>query len=106
MELILESASQLHFSFVMANVHGSTEHISLLHLCLELAQSIEGTQRDESGNKRTRFWTEQLKQAHLVRFGALGNDIDSVRKIMQHTKIVLRQKDGFIKSPLKFLLAT
>jgi len=103
MELILESASQLHFSFVMANVHGSTEHISLLHLCLELAQSIEGTQRDESGNKRTRFWTEQLKQAHLVRFGALGNDIDSVRKIMQHTKIVLRQKDGFIKSPLKFL---
>jgi hypothetical protein len=103
MDLILESACQLHFSFVMTIGKGSTEHLSLLHLCLELATSIDGMQSNGGGNKKTKFWTEQLKQAHLVRFGALGNDIKNVRKTMQHTKTVLRQKDGFFKSPFQFL---
>lgn len=102
-ELILESAGQLHFSFVMANGKGSTEHLSLLHLCLDLSTTLDEMKDNNNGKKKTRFWTEQLKQAHLVRFGALGNDINNVRKTMRHTKVVLRQKDGFVKSPFRFL---
>jgi len=90
-------AMNLHFAFVSFH-NASTEHLSILHLCYELAAAISiGTKDAEEkarATKKVAFWTEQLKIAHQVRYGALGNDIASVREAMKHTRLVLRNRDG------------
>lgn len=87
----------LHFAFVSFH-NASTEHLSVLHLCYELAAAISiGTKDAEEkarAAKKIAFWTEQLKIAHQVRYGELGNDIASVREAMKHTRLVLRNRDG------------
>ena len=94
---IISLAMNLHFAFVSFH-NASTEHLSVLHLCYELAAAISiGTKDAEEkarAAKKIAFWTEQLKIAHQVRYGELGNDIASVREAMKHTRLVLRNRDG------------
>lgn len=102
-KLILSSSTQLHFAFA-ATSSSSTEHISVLHLCYELMSDIhrKNSVGKEKSLPKVKFWTEALKKAHLVRYGKLS-DLESTRKLMVHTRTVLRQRDGFLKSPHLFL---
>ena len=95
---ILSLATNLHFAFVSFH-NASTEHLSILHLCYELAAAISTATQDAEeeealSNKKIAFWTDQLKMAHQIRYGELGNDISSVREAMKHTRVVLRNRDG------------
>ena len=92
---VLDLAGLLHLSFCASN-HGSTEHLSVLHLCYELAGTLEGADDDGGGDggRRRKFWAEQLRRAHLVRYGALGGDLSSMREAMRHSRGVLRNLDG------------
>ena len=109
---ILKLATQLHFSFVSCN-NASTEHISILHLCYELASlqhtrylsSLErsnndiGTKTNDNNPTKTmsqvRFWTDQLKLAHMTRYGKLGERLECVREVMKRSRVVLRNRDGW-----------
>lgn len=74
----------------------------MLHLCYDLIVSIQQSTKKDNGDgdkitmvdKQVRFWTDQLKRTVQIRFGQLGNNIDSVRSAMQHTKLLLRKQDG------------
>ena len=95
---ILSLAMNLHFAFVSFH-NASTEHLSILHLCYELAAAISSTATQDAeekslSTKKIAFWTDQLKMAHQIRYGELGNDIASVREAMKHTRLVLRNRDG------------
>ena len=96
---LLKCAAQLHFAFIGTDCQASTEHLSLLHLCYDLASSI----KENAPSSNAQFWAKQLKQVHMIRYGVLGNDLENVRTVMVHTKKVLRQRDGFLKSNLNFL---
>ena len=103
---LLKLATQLHFSFVQCN-NACTEHISILHLCYELVSithmnAKNGHERTKTTNQ-IRFWTEQLKRAHMVRYGELGQNLELVRKAMKHTQLVLRSDDGFFRVGCKFI---
>lgn len=81
----LQMATQLHFSFVSCN-NASTEHLSILHLCYDLStllrtRAMKGSSPDATARtmSRVRFWTEQIKKAHMVRYGDLGEDVENVR---------------------------
>lgn len=69
--------------------------LQVLQLCYELAA------RDAQA--KVRFWTEQLKRAHMLRYGSLGNDINHVRRVMQHSRTVLRQTHGWNAVEYSFL---
>eukprot|EP00956_Cyclotella_meneghiniana_P040040 scaffold185308_cov46-Cyclotella_meneghiniana.AAC.1 len=110
---LLQLATQLHFSFVSCN-NASTEHISILHLCYELASllhtrssSSNNSNNNNNNSKNTmvqiKFWTEQLKQAHMIRYGALGEDLECVRKVMKHTRVVLRNRNGWYMVEDRFI---
>ena len=107
---LLKLASQLHFSFVSCN-NASTEHISILHLCYELASLLHtramSYHPDSATQQQTmsqvRFWTEQLKQAHMVRYGSLGENLESVRDVMKHSRVVLRNRDGWYVVKNRFI---
>ena len=103
---LLKLATQLHFSFVQCN-KACTEHISILHLCYELVSITHMNARDGGERTKTtnqiRFWTEQLKRAHMVRYGELGQNLELVRKAMKHTQLVLRSDDGFFRVGCKFI---
>lgn len=86
-ELVLQSATQLHFAYCSSN-NTSTEHISVLHLCYELAST--------AGGSNIKFWTETMKRAHMTRYGALGLNVTSVRNCMVHTRTILRRRDGYL----------
>lgn len=88
---VLTCATHLHLAFCACS-HASTEHVSLLHLCYDLANP-----------QQIPFWTDQLKRAHMVRYGALGNQLEALRACMVHTKVVLRNLDGLAKSEYAFL---
>ena len=76
----------------------------ILHLCYELvAQMHAQTGSSSTTLPKVRFWTEQLKRAHMIRYGSLGNDIHHVRQAMQHSRVVLRQTNGWKKVTLNFL---
>ncbi|GKY92750.1 hypothetical protein MPSEU_000245000 [Mayamaea pseudoterrestris] len=93
---VLAIATQLHFSFCACH-NASTEDLSILHLCYDLVGAMHQSATDQSKTlPKLRFWTEQLKKAHMIRYGKLGCDVESVRKCMMHTKAVLRQKDGLL----------
>jgi hypothetical protein len=94
-------ATQLHFSFVSCN-NASTEHLSILHLCYDLSSQLRTIA--EKGNdpnviaratSQVHFWTDQLKRAHMIRYGELGEDLENVRDAMMHSKSVLRNLDGW-----------
>jgi hypothetical protein len=102
-EMVLNGATHLHFAFCACN-NASTEHLSLLHLCYELINVIHQTNSDKTKTiAKVRFWTEQVKKAHLVRYGAMGNDLSCIRNALVHTRTILRQKDGFLKATYSFL---
>jgi hypothetical protein len=50
-----------------------------------------------------RFWTEQLKRAILVRYGPVGHQIDVVRRLLHHSRTVLRNPDGMDRVQDKFI---
>lgn len=102
-EMVLNGAMHLHFAFCACN-YASTEHLSLLHLCYELINVLHQTSSNKSKTiSKVRFWIEQVKKAHLVRYGRLGSDIECIRNTLVHTRTILRQKDGFIKATYRFL---
>ena len=100
---LLKLATQLHFSFVSCN-NASTEHISILHLCYELAslqhtRYLSNVEHDGTNPTKTisqvRFWTDQLKLAHMIRYGKLGERLECVRDVMKRSRVVLRNRDGW-----------
>jgi len=106
----LQMATQLHFSFASCN-NASTEHLSILHLCYDLStlvrsHAIKGGSSDDAINRamsQVRFWTEQLKKAHMVRYGALGEDLETIREAMTHSKLVLRNLEGWRMANNRFI---
>mmetsp|Transcript_6010 Transcript_6010/g.11661 ORF Transcript_6010/g.11661 Transcript_6010/m.11661 type:complete len:531 (-) Transcript_6010:218-1810(-) len=105
----LKLGTHLHFSFISCN-NASTEHMSILHLCYDISavlhtRSIKGS--DPSATTKTmtqlRFWTEQLKKTHMVRYGELGGDLENVRMAMKQSKLVLRNQDGWFLTKYRFI---
>jgi hypothetical protein len=91
---LLGMCMELHFAFCECH-NASTEHLSILHLCYELIASVHTAAVDKTKTlPKLQFWTEQMKRAHMIRYGSLGNNLDSVRKVMHHTRTVLRNRDG------------
>ena len=100
---VLIKAMDLHFCFVSCH-YACTEHLSVMHLCYELVAVLHTQATDPSKTlPKVQFWTEQLKRAHLVRYGSLGQDVDRVRAIMKHTQMVLRHQNGLEKVPYEFI---
>lgn len=97
---VLKSATQLHFACCVC-CHASTEHLSILHLCYDLVVGWSNT--NDNNQKQIKFWTDQLKRAHMVRYGKLGNNLEALRSCMVHTKLVLRNLNGLEKSEYAFL---
>jgi len=76
----------------------------ILHLCYEIMGMLHTAATDQSKKvQKLRFWTEQVKRACMIRYGSLGNDIESVRKVMQHTRQVVRNQDGFHQAKYPFI---
>jgi hypothetical protein len=76
----------------------------LLHLCYDLITAIHSHQVDPTKTlPKLRFWTEQLKRAHMIRYGDLGNNIDTVRRVMKHTRTVLRTQNGITRAQFNFI---
>jgi hypothetical protein len=105
----LHLATQLHFSFVSCN-NASTEHLSILHLCYDLSSylrtiAMKGTEPKTITRaiSQVRFWADQLKIAHMIRFGALGEDLEIVRCAMKHSKMILRNRDGWFLATDRFI---
>jgi hypothetical protein len=103
-EDLLRLCMQLHFGFVSCNP-SSTEHLSILHLGYELIGKIHSKPGNDQSKTlpKLRFWTEQLKQACMTRYGSMGHDVDGVRRMMQHTRLVLRTPDGMQRSTYAFI---
>lgn len=102
-EDLLRLCMQMHFGFVACG-NASTEHLSILHLCYELIGKLHSQSSDQSKTlPKLRFWTEQVKQACMVRYGNMGNDIQTVRKMMQHTRVVLRTQGGMTRTQYPFI---
>ena len=90
---VMSIATETHLALSGCN-NACTEHISILHLCYELS----------SGDRnKAKFWADQLRRAHCVRYGKLGNDVANVRPVLQHTRTVLRSKDGMLQRKWLFL---
>lgn len=103
-KMVLASAMQLHFAFCASN-NASTEHLSILHLCYELAIAIYSQSNDtqKTPNLQVKFWTETIKRIHMIRYGGMGSDLEAVRKCLVHTRTLLRQRNGFLKVNDNFL---
>lgn len=101
---LLTIATELHVALSACH-NASTEHLSLLHLCCELVASMHShTAVDQTPTqKKLRFWTAQSKRIHMVRYGSLGQDLESLRNVMTHTQTVLRHRDGIERVPYPFL---
>ena len=101
---ILRLCMQLHFSFIACNP-SSTEHLSILHLAYELISNIHAHPGNDTSKTlpQVKFWTEQVKTACMTRYGKVGNDLDALRKLMQHTRLVLRTKHGMYRATYPFI---
>ncbi|KAL7521504.1 hypothetical protein ACHAWX_006184 [Stephanocyclus meneghinianus] len=104
---LLKLASQLHFSFVSCN-NASTEHLSILHLCYDLVSLLHTralSNSDDTVNtmSQVRFWTDQLKRVHMIRYGSLGEKLENIRFVMKHSKAVLRNRDGWYAVSAHFI---
>lgn len=93
---ILNLASKIHLSLASVD-HGNTEHLSILHLCYELAA------QQRSKQNLSTFWSRQLQIAHELRYGQLGNDVERLRKVLIHSRGVLRQRQGFEEAQYCFI---
>jgi hypothetical protein len=100
-ELVLGAATQLHFAFCSSN-NASTEHLSVLHLCYELANAVHHTCDDKTMNKVI-FFTEALKKAHMIRYGVMKSDLEVIRNCLMHTRAILRLQDGYLRVKSNFL---
>ena len=101
---ILKLATRLHISFVACN-NACTEHLSILHMCYELAGVLHtrALQQKKEGMAQVRFWTEQLKKTVMTRYGNLGENVENVRALMKHSKLVLRMRNGWYSVDDKFI---
>ena len=103
---ILKLATRLHFSFVECN-NACTEHLSVLHMCYELVAGVVHTNalkhNPEGAMSQVRYWTEQLKKTVMIRYGSLRENVENVRELMKHSRLVLRKKDGWYSVNDKFI---
>jgi len=106
---ILTLAAQLHFALVSCN-NACIAHLSILHMAYELAATITRSSSSGGGNVKTKsmvgstqFWTEQLKRAHMIRYGALGQSLENTREVMKHTRVVVRNIDGLLQAQWRFI---
>ena len=97
---VLVEASKLHQAF--SQLHkASTEHLSIVHLCYDLATQLNKSGRnnsddDESSITSTVYWMEQLKDLHKCRYSAHSvTDVKVLRALLQHTKLTLRTQQGW-----------
>lgn len=83
-----------------------------MHLAYELVGTqLFDTKHDEvdadAAAARTRttfqFWTRQLQVAHQIRYGTMGNDLEIVRRCLQHTQGILRRRNGIEAAQFAFL---
>ena len=69
----------------------------ILHWCYETASQMHAAASDPSKNlSKVRFWTEQLKQIHMIRYGALGNSLENVRRILKETRLLIAKGDRLV----------
>lgn len=103
-EGFLKLCMQLHCSFISSNPF-STEHLSILHLAYEIISNIHAQPGNDASRSlaKVKFWTEQVKNACMIRYGNLGNDLDAVRTMMLHTRLVLRTPDGMQRASYPFI---
>ena len=96
---IVREAEKLHLAFSAVH-NASTEHLSLLHLCYELSATKFTSPHDNNGRDAIRFWTEELKEAHMCRYSkhVVGRDLATLRTVLKHTRTVLRTQDGWKNS--------
>jgi hypothetical protein len=106
---LLTLAAQLHFALVSCN-NACIAHLSILHMAYELAATITRSSTSGGGNVKTKsmvgsiqFWTEQLKRAHMIRYGALGQSLENTREVMKHTRVVVRNIDGLLQAQWRFI---
>lgn len=92
---VLKAATDLYWSLWVVNPC-STEHLSLLHVCYELA-----VHRDGNHSRLSTFWLDQLKKAHLIRYGRM--DLEACRGLLKQTKIVLRNLNALKIAPYSFI---
>ena len=97
---VLNLATKVHLSLAGVD-HGNTEHLSILHLCYELANQ---QCRDEGGSPNLpKFYSNQLTRAHLCRYGQLGEKVQLLREVMVHSRGVLRRIQGFEQAKYCFI---
>ena len=75
----------------------------ILFLCYDMMAHLHTTQPTESTQRQLIFWTNQLQRAVQCRYGALGNRIDRVRRMLQHCRTVTRHVDGMDRVQHKFI---
>ncbi|KAI2512672.1 hypothetical protein MHU86_1668 [Fragilaria crotonensis] len=71
---------QLHLTLSVSH-NACSEQLSILHLRYDMA-----------ANKTFRI--EQLKRAHMTRYGPIGQDLQQVRRSMHHTKRIVQSLEG------------
>ena len=74
----------------------SSSH-KILNVCYDLIAKLH-TLTPGGCIPKVQFWTEQIKKVCMVRYGSLGHDLESVRTVMKHSKIVLRHVNGLQQS--------
>jgi len=91
----LHIATQLHFSFVACN-NASTEHLSIIHFCFDLASKMRAnaikandTDATNKATVKVQFWTNQLKNVHMIRYGNLGEELENVRMVSRGVGFLL-----------------
>jgi hypothetical protein len=105
---VLDEASKLHQAF--SHLHkASTEHLSIVHLCYDLATILKNTgNNNPDGNDgnmgSTIYWMEKLKESHKCRYSHfILNDLSLLKVLLQHTKIVLRTREGWQHARYQFI---
>jgi len=104
---VLSLAAKVHLSLAAVD-HGTTEHLSILHLCYELAnelcRSTTNANIDVNVNLNLpKFYSTQLQKAHLCRYGQLGGKVELLREVMVHSRGVLRRIQGFEQAKYCFI---
>ena len=85
-EMLLLLGMHLHLACLGAH-HASTEHFSVVHYCYATASRLHSTATDKSKTlPKLKYWTEQLKQLHMIRFGNMGHNLERVRQVMKLTR--------------------
>mmetsp|Transcript_8203 Transcript_8203/g.12595 ORF Transcript_8203/g.12595 Transcript_8203/m.12595 type:complete len:448 (-) Transcript_8203:128-1471(-) len=79
----------LHLALSVCHA-ASTEHLSILHFAYDIAST-----------QQKKFWVEQLKRMHMIRYGVVT--LEDIRQTMQHTKSILRSRTGFVQRQWAFL---